>query len=88
MLGTGTLTSAKGWSSFDSYFGCSETTAVKMKEAEYLRRQADECRKAAETAAGKERRGLRQLANHYEKEALRLEPVTHKRLHDEPKVLT
>lgn len=44
-----------------------------MEEIRFLHRQADECRRAArERPHTFERRGLEQLAEHYEREARRL----------------
>ena len=44
-----------------------------MDEIRFLHRQADECRRAARAMAHTfERRGLEQLADHYEREARRL----------------
>jgi hypothetical protein len=44
-----------------------------MDEIRFLHQQADECRRAADDVAHSfERRGLRQLARHYEQEARRL----------------
>jgi hypothetical protein len=44
-----------------------------MDEIRFLHRQAEECRRAArEKAPALERRGLEQLADHYEREARRL----------------
>ena len=46
-----------------------------MKESEFLRQQARECRRQvtqADTPA--DRRALRQLAEHYDREARKLEP--------------
>lgn len=40
-----------------------------MDGALFFRRQADQCREAAEQAAPAESRALMQLAKHYEKEA-------------------
>ena len=44
-----------------------------MDEVRFLHRQADECRRAANDIADEQaRRGLQQLASHYEREARRL----------------
>jgi hypothetical protein len=44
-----------------------------MDEIRFLQRQAEECRRAAQEAAGaREAQGLTQLARHYEREARRL----------------
>ncbi len=44
-----------------------------MREVEYLRQQAGECRAAAEGAETlQDKRALKQLANYYEKEAAKL----------------
>jgi hypothetical protein len=47
-----------------------------MREAEYLRRQAEDCRSAAMASDGKARRGLMQLASYYSKEAQKLDAGT------------
>jgi hypothetical protein len=47
-----------------------------MREAEYLRQQADDCRSAAMVSDGHARRGLMQLANYYWKEAQKLDAGT------------
>ena len=53
-----------------------------MKEADYLREQARDCRKqAGQAATSLDRRALRQLAGYYEKEANRLDAGTLKILH-------
>jgi hypothetical protein len=45
-----------------------------MRESDYLRQQAGECRAAAEeTQRQGDSRALKQLANYYEKEAAKLE---------------
>ncbi len=53
-----------------------------MKEADYLREQARECRKhAGEAPTQADRRALRQLAGYYEKEANRLAAGMLKAMH-------
>jgi hypothetical protein len=45
-----------------------------MRESEYLRRQADECRATALQADSQQRRlALQQLAGYYEREAMKME---------------
>ena len=53
-----------------------------MKEADYLREQARECRKQAGRAASfTDKRALRQLADYYDKEAGKLDAGTLKVMH-------
>ncbi len=53
-----------------------------MKEADYFREQARECRKnAAKAADHLDRRALRQLADHYDKEAGKLDTGALKVMH-------
>jgi hypothetical protein len=48
-----------------------------MKESEFLREQAKECRSAAmRNAQAQEARGLRQLARYYDEQAEKLERPT------------
>lgn len=45
-----------------------------MRESEYLRRQAEECRATAGQAESRQRRlALQQLAGYYEREAMKME---------------
>ncbi len=53
-----------------------------VKEADYLREQARDCRKqAARAATHVDRRALRQLADYYDKEASKLDIGTLKVMH-------
>jgi hypothetical protein len=53
-----------------------------MKETDYLREQARQCRKqVGQAATPPERRALRQLADHYEMEARQIEAGGQRAIH-------
>ena len=58
--------------------GASFPSECKMKEAEYLKQQAAECRSAARSALAGDRRVFLMLARHYEAEAGKTEGGGHR----------